>query len=142
MKKTVSYIFLLLSVMSVLAQKRQQYAFQNPNMDTEKRIDNLLSLMTLEEKIAVLSTNPSVPRLGVVGTGHVEGLHGLALGGPGEWGGKDKEPITTTTFPQAYGLGETWDIDLIQKVAHVEGYEARFAFQKYHRGGLVIRASN
>jgi len=142
MKKVVSYIFLLLSVVSVLAQKKQQYPFQNPNLETEKRIGNLLSLMTLEEKIAVLSTRPSVPRLGVVGTGHVEGLHGLALGGPGEWGGKGKKPITTTTFPQAYGLGETWDTDLIQKVAQVEGYEARFVLQKYNRGGLVIRAPN
>ncbi|MNQ65556.1 Periplasmic beta-glucosidase precursor [compost metagenome] len=77
-----------------------------------------------------------------MGTGHVEGLHGLALGGPAGWGGKGKEPITTTTFPQAYGLGETWDVDLIQKVAQVEGYEARFALQKYNRGGLVIRAPN
>lgn len=125
-----------------LAQKQQQYPFQNPNLDVEKRIDNLLSLMTLDEKIAVLSTNPSVPRLGVVGTGHVEGLHGLALGGPGKWGGKEKEPIPTTTFPQAYGLGETWDVNLIQKVAQIEGYEARYALQKYHRGGLVVRAPN
>jgi beta-glucosidase len=142
MKKYILYFILLLSTVPVLAQKKQQYPFQNPNLETEKRIDNLLSLMTLEEKVAVLSTNPSVPRLGVAGTGHVEGLHGLALGGPGEWGGKGKAPLTTTTFPQAYGLGETWDIDLIQKVAHVEGYEARFAFQKYKRGGLVIRAPN
>ena len=36
--------------------------------------------MTMEEKIGALSTNPSVPRLGIAGTGHVEGLHGLALG--------------------------------------------------------------
>ncbi|HEU4791823.1 MAG TPA: glycoside hydrolase family 3 C-terminal domain-containing protein [Flavobacterium sp.] len=142
MKNFIFYLFFILSVVPVLAQKKQQYPFQNPNLETEKRIDNLLSLMTLEEKVAVLSTNPSVPRLGVVGTGHVEGLHGLALGGPGKWGGKGKEPITTTTFPQAYGLGETWDVDLIQKVAQVEAYEARYAFQKYHRGGLVIRAPN
>jgi beta-glucosidase len=142
MKKRSIYIILLLFIVPVLAQKKQLYAFQNPNLDTEKRIDNLLSVMTLEEKVAVLSTNPSISRLGVAGTGHVEGLHGLALGGPGEWGGKGKEPITTTTFPQACGLGETWDVDLIQKVAQVEGYEARYAFQKYHRGGLVIRAPN
>lgn len=142
MKNYILYLFFILSVVPVLAQKKQQYPFQNPNLETEKRIDNLLSLMTLDEKVAVLSTNPSVPRLGVVGTGHVEGLHGLALGGPGEWGGKDKKPVTTTTFPQAYGLGETWDIDLLQKVANVEGYEARYAFQKYHRGGLVVRAPN
>jgi beta-glucosidase len=142
MKKRCLYIILLLFIVPVLAQKKQQYSFQNLKLPTEKRIDNLLSLMTLEEKVAVLSTNPSISRLGVAGTGHVEGLHGLALGGPGEWGGKGKEPLTTTTFPQAYGLGETWDIDLIQKVAQVEGYEARYAFQKYKRGGLVIRAPN
>jgi beta-glucosidase len=142
MKNLILHIVFLLCLNVVLAQKKQQYAFQNPNLETEKRIDNLLSLMTLEEKVTVLSTNPSVPRLGVVATGHVEGLHGLALGGPAKWGGKDKEPITTTTFPQAYGLGETWDTDLLQKVANVEGYESRFALQKYNRGGLVIRAPN
>lgn len=143
MKKYILYLLFLVTVTPILAQQNKQaYPFQNSKLPTEKRIDNLLSLMTLEEKVAVLGTNPSVPRLGVVGTGHVEGLHGLALGGPAKWGGKDKEPITTTTFPQAYGLGETWDIDLIQRVAHVEGYEARFAFQKYQRGGLVIRAPN
>jgi len=143
MKKYILYLFLLLTVTPILAQqKKQVYPFQNNKLSVEKRIDNLLSLMILEEKVAVLSTNPSVPRLGVVGTGHVEGLHGLALGGPAEWGGKGKQPLTTTTFPQAYGLGETWDTDLLQKVANVEGYEARFALQKFHRGGLVIRAPN
>ena len=143
MKHQILYVILLLAVMPFWAQqKQQQYPFQNPNLETEKRIDNLLSLMTLEEKIEVLSTNPSVPRLGVLGTGHVEGLHGLALGGPAGWGGKGKEPIATTTFPQAYGLGETWDTELLQKIAEVEGYEARFAFQKHHRGGLVVRAPN
>lgn len=141
MKNLFLHIIFLLSVNLVLSQQKQ-YPFQNPQLDTEKRIDNLLSLMTLDEKVQALSTNPSVKRLGVVGTGHVEGLHGLALGGPGEWGGKNKQPVTTTTFPQAYGLGETWDVDLLQKVANVEGYETRYAFQRYHRGGLVVRAPN
>jgi beta-glucosidase len=141
MKNLILHIVFILSINLVLSQQKQ-YPFQNPKLDTEKRIDNLLSLMTLDEKVQALSTNPSVKRLGVVGTGHVEGLHGLALGGPGEWGGKNKQPVTTTTFPQAYGLGETWDVDLLQKVAQVEGYETRYAFQKYHRGGLVVRAPN
>ncbi|MDR7209546.1 glycoside hydrolase family 3 C-terminal domain-containing protein [Flavobacterium piscis] len=141
MKNLKLHIIFLLSVNLVLSQQKQ-YPFQDSKLDTEKRIDNLLSLMTLDEKISALSTNPSVTRLGVKGTGHVEGLHGLALGGPGEWGGKNKPPLPTTTFPQSYGLGETWDTDLIQKVAQVEGYETRYAFQKYNRGGLVVRAPN
>lgn len=142
MKQCVYYILLFASVSLSAQQKSYQYPFQNPDLDTEKRIDNLLSIMTLDEKVNALSTNPSVPRLGIKGTGHVEGLHGLALGGPGEWGGKNKQPLTTTTFPQAYGLGETWDTELIEKVAAVEAYETRYAYQHYNRGALVVRAPN
>jgi beta-glucosidase len=117
-----------------------EYPFQNPDLPAEQRIDNLLSLMTLDEKVACLGTNPSVPRLGVKGSGHSEGLHGLAQGGPGGWG-RD-HPTTTTTFPQAIGMAETWDADIISRAAAAEGFEARYIFQKYDRGGLVIRAPN
>ena len=121
-----------------------QYPFQNPNLPVEKRVDDLLSRMTLDEKIICLGTNPSVPRLGVVGTGHVEGLHGLALGGPGGWQGRGKTVIPTTQFPQSRGLGHTWDPVLLEQAAAVEGYETRYAYQseKYKRGGLVVRAPN
>jgi beta-glucosidase len=123
---------------------RYQYPFQNPNLPAEERITNLLSLMTLEEKAACLGTNPSVPRLGVKGAGQMEGLHGLAVGGPAKWG--REHPVTTTTFPQGYGLGETWDTDILMRAAAAEGFEARYIFQseKYGGGrtGLVIRAPN
>lgn len=139
-----------------LAQTRTQYPFQNPNLPTEQRIDNLLSLMTLQEKIDALGTDPDVPRLGVHGSGHIEGLHGVALGGPGGWGrvfpnGVRRgtpgvrplnEPLETTQFPQAVGLGETWDPALLQKAAAEEGYEARYIFQSDDRGGIVVRAPN
>ncbi len=111
-------------------------------MDPETRILDLLGRMTLDEKIDALSTNPTVPRLGVVGTGHVEGLHGLALGGPGGWEGKNQTVIPTTTFPQARGLGQTWDPALLEKVATLEALETNYAFGKYHRGGRVVRAPN
>jgi beta-glucosidase len=118
------------------------YPFQNPNLNIEKRIDNIISLLTLEEKISCLSTNPSVPRLGIKGSGHIEGLHGVALGGPGGWG--RRKLVTTTSFPQSYGLAETWDTSLIRRVAETEAYEARYIFQseKYNTGALVIRAPN
>ena len=61
-----------------------KYPFQNPDLPIEDRVNNIISLMTLDEKIACLGTNPSVPRLGIKGSGHVEGLHGLAQGGPGK----------------------------------------------------------
>ncbi len=121
-----------------------QYPFQDPDLPAEERITNLLSLMTLEEKVACLGTTPSVPRLGVKGANHMEGIHGLSVGGPGKWGGEVSVP--TTTFPQGYGLGETWDPELLRRAAAVEGYEARYIFQtekfKTSRSGLVIRSPN
>src|ERR1039458_8100259 len=97
---------------------RFQFPFQDPDLTVETRIDNLISLLTLEEKVLCLSTNPSIPRLQIRGSGHVEGLHGLALGGPGSWG-KDY-PITTTTFPQAIGMASTWDPEIIERMAAAE----------------------
>lgn len=118
------------------------HLFQNPDLPIEQRIDNILSLMTLDEKIECLDTNPSVPRLGIKGSGHVEGIHGLTQGGPGKWG----KPLTipSTTFPQGIGLGETWDAELLKEAGRVEGYEARYVFQspKYKQGGIVIRSPN
>ena len=133
----ISVVFALVA----LAAAQSKYPFQNPQLPVEERITNLLSLMTMDEKLSCLSTNPSVPRLGVVGAGHVEGLHGLAMGGPGGWGKPSAVP--TTQFPQAVGLGETWDPELLREIARAEGIETRYMFQsKYRRGGLVVRAPN
>jgi beta-glucosidase len=119
-----------------------QYPIQNPNLPSDERIKNLLSLMTLDEKVACLGTNPSVPRLGIKGSGHVEGIHGLTQGGPAKWG--HPATIPTTTFPQGIGLAETWDPDIVRQVGAIEGYEARYVFQssKYHQGGIVVRSPN
>jgi beta-glucosidase len=134
--------------------QQYQYPFQNPSLPVETRVNNILSLMTLDEKISALSTNPSVPRLGIFGSGHIEGLHGVAYGGPGGWEGRGLQPHPTTQFPQSVGLGETWDPDLLQKAAAVEAYEARYIFQseehytqtredeKHRHEGIVVRAPN
>lgn len=142
------FLMLAVSAVAILSPRSQSqtqqgpYPFQNPDLPIEKRVDNILSLMTIDEKIECLDTNPSVPRLGIKGSGHVEGIHGLTQGGPGKWG----RPLTvpSTTFPQGIGLGETWNQELLRQVGHVEGYEARYVFQspKYHQGGIVIRSPN
>ncbi|MGC1718115.1 MAG: hypothetical protein WA746_03945 [Isosphaeraceae bacterium] len=83
-----------------------QYPFQNPDQPLEERVNNVVSLMTMDEKIACLSSRPGVPRLGIRNMGHCEGLHGMAQGGPSNGGRRN--PAPTTTFPQAHGMGETW----------------------------------
>ncbi len=159
--------FLLVAVLSLRvmangeAFAQEQYPFQNPNLPVEDRISNVLSVMTLQEKIDFMGTSLNIKRLGIHAQGDVptipgsggqfEGLHGLALGGPGNWGRRSPgtpgehggvSTITTTQFPQPVGLGETWDPALIQQAAAQEGREARFIFQSYDRGGLILRAPN
>jgi beta-glucosidase len=116
--------------------------YQNPDLPAEQRIDDLISRMTLAEKIDCMAMRAEVPRLHVHGSRHIEGYHGVAQGGPSNWG--KRNPTATTQFPQAYGLGSTWDPDLIREVAAQEAEEARYLFQspKYDRSGLIVRAPN
>lgn len=125
------------------ARAQYEYPFRNPKLPLEERVNNVVSLMTVEEKVEFLSSSPGVPRLGIKAMGHVEGLHGLARGGPSNWGRRN--PVPTTIFPQAYGMGETWDPELMRQAGALEGCEVRYIYQseKYgHRGGLIVRAPN
>ena len=112
--------------------------FRDPSLPLERRVDDLVFRLTLEEKIGLLAqVQPAIPRLGIKAfTNWTEGLHGLG------WvrGGS----VTATTFPQSSGLGETWDPDLLRAVGAVEGYESRVYFKKYDgaRVGLAVRAPN
>lgn len=124
--------------------KAQKYPFQNTSLSDEKRLDNLISLMTLDEKIDFMSTRPEIARLGIKRHRIIEGLHGVALSGPANWAVKGKGESPTTTFPQAIGLAEMWDPALLQKVAAQEAYEDRYLTQspKYLSGGLITLAPN
>jgi beta-glucosidase len=112
--------------------------FQDPKLPLAQRVDNLVSLLTLDEKIALLGqVQPAIPRLGIKAfTNFTEGLHGLGWARGGN--------LTATQFPQSVGLGETWDPELLRQVGAVEGYEARVYFQKFNgsRVGLAIRTPN
>ena len=118
------------------------YPFRDPSVDLEKRVDNVLSLMTVEEKINSLDTSGvMVPRLGIPGTPIGESLSGVALGGPiygmlsaipGPTHGQASPTTPTTQFPQAVGLARTWDRELMQKAGAVLGSEARYI----HENGL------
>jgi beta-glucosidase len=83
--------------------------------DLLRRADDLLALLTTDEKVAMLHQHsPGVPRLGIAPfhTG-AEALHGAA------WNG------VATVFPQAVGLGATWDPDLLTAVGAAVGEETR-----------------
>lgn len=94
--------------------------FRDSALPFDERVDDLLSRLTLDERIELLYQYSSgVPRLGVAPfkTG-TEGLHGVAWLGP------------ATVFPQAVGLGATWDEELLRQVATAIGAEARAFHQR------------
>jgi beta-glucosidase len=136
-KRPIAALFCLFVFGLVPAFAQQaHYPFNDPTLPMEKRIDNLLSLMTIDEKVDCLGTRTSVPRLGVPNIGSSEGIHGVVQR---ETRGK-RLPITTTQFPQPPGMGESWDPELVRQAAGVEGYEARFITQtaKYDRQVLML----
>jgi beta-glucosidase len=122
----------------------QTYPFRDTSLPEGDRIKNLISLMTLDEKINCLSTRITIPRLGVNGTHTIEGLHGLAYSGPANWAVRGSKASPTTSFPQSIGLASTWDPELLQKVADQEATECRFLAQnkKFGTAGLIVFAPN
>ena len=90
-------------------------AYKNPNLPLETRVEDLLSRLTLEEKIAqMMNATPAIDRLGIPQYDYWnEALHGVARAG------------TATVFPQAIGLAATWDTKLMYEVADVISTEAR-----------------
>jgi beta-glucosidase len=140
--KKLAVILLLVSFNILL--KAQDYPFQDVSLSEDARIKNLISLMTLDEKINCLSTRISVPRLGVKGARTIEGLHGLAYSGPANWAVKGPKASPTTTFPQAIGLAQMWDTELLKRIADWQATEARFLAQnkKFGTAGLIVFAPN
>ncbi|MFF0050897.1 glycoside hydrolase family 3 C-terminal domain-containing protein [Streptomyces sp. NBC_01550] len=108
----------------------QPQPFRDPQLPFARRIDDLLRRLTLDERIAMLHQfAPAVDRLGIGAfrTGQ-EGLHGVAWMGP------------ATVFPQAAGLGATWNDDLVRRVGEAVGNEVRAKRAKDDRVGLNVWA--
>ena len=95
-KRLATLLCLLVSGFAPALAQQPHYPFNDPALPMEKRIDNLLSLMTVDEKIDCLGTRTGVPRLGVPNYGGSEGIHGVVQR---EARGK-RLPITTTQFPR------------------------------------------
>lgn len=102
--------------------------FRDPRLPFAKRVDDLMSRLTLDEKTAFLHQfAPAVERLGIAAfrTGQ-EALHGVAWMGP------------ATVFPQAVGLGATWNEDLVRRVGEAVSKEARAMRARDERVGLNV----
>ncbi|MGW3194420.1 glycoside hydrolase family 3 C-terminal domain-containing protein [Streptomyces sp. NPDC001118] len=102
--------------------------FRDPQLPFAKRADDLLARLTLDEKVSFLHQfAPAVERLGIAAfrTGQ-EALHGVAWMGP------------ATVFPQAVGLGATWNPELVRRVGEAVSKEARAMRARDERVGLNV----
>src|SRR5262245_42312999 len=116
----------LLSIAALLSVSGQTPPlYRDPAAPLDRRMDDLLPRMTLEEKISQLtSDSPAVDRLGIPAYNWWnESLHGVGRAG------------RATVFPQAIGIAATWDTDLMFRVATAISDEARAKHHEFVRRG-------
>ncbi len=97
--------------------------YLDPRLPVAQRVADLVSRMTLPEKISQLRDHAdAIPRLGVPKYDWWnEGLHGVAFGG------------YATNFPQVIGMAATWDTALVRQMAETISTEARAKYQQAMR---------
>jgi beta-glucosidase len=116
---------LLIAALIAVSLNAQQYPFLDTGLSFDKRVDDLVTRMTVEEKAAqLLYTAPAIPRLGVPEYNWWnEALHGVARAGH------------ATVFPQSITIANSWDEDLMLDVANAISDEARAKHHEFVRRG-------
>ena len=99
--------------------------WRDPSQPIERRVDDLVSRLTLEEKAAQMQdATPGIPRLGIPPYSFWnEALHGVARAG------------AATVFPQAIGMAATWDKALVRAEGEAIAVEARAKYNQAQREG-------
>jgi beta-glucosidase len=126
MKLCTLYAGFPLAVCLLMSQVGAQTPdYKNPSLPIERRVNDLVSRMTLEEKVSqMMNAAQPIDRLGIPAYDWWnEGLHGVARAG------------YATVFPQAIGLAATWNEELVHTVADITSTEARAKHHEYARQG-------
>jgi len=121
-RKKIKYQILILFSFLCSAQNNiVKFPFQNTSLTFEERVENLVSQLTLEEKVAqMLNAAPAIPRLGIPAYDWWnETLHGVA-----------RTPFKTTVFPQAIAMAATFDKNSLFKMADYSALEGRAIYNK------------
>lgn len=118
---------MLMNVASCKINEKETYAFkfQNPSLSVEERVEDLVSQMTLKEKVSQMRYDaPEIERLGIPAYNWWnECLHGVARAGE------------ATVFPQAIGMGATWNAPLIYEMGVAVSDEARAKHHQFIKEG-------
>ena len=129
-KKISVLLFAILCAVICQSSVAQQAAakpdYKNVKLPVDQRVDDLVSRMTLDEKVSQLTNAAgSVPRLGIPEYNWWnEGLHGVARAGE------------ATVFPQAIGMAATFDEPLMHRISDVISTEFRAKYYStLHKDG-------
>jgi len=119
-------LFLFILILSAIASNAQ---ISKVDLAMQNKIDQLISQLTIEEKIALCSgrddwSTMPIDRLNIPWIWLSDGPHGLrrapATNKPG-YG----DQLPATCFPTASALAATWDVDLVYKVGQTLGEECQ-----------------
>ena len=119
--KTSTAIFNASMIFLLSCGTGYQYPYQNVHLSFEERAGDLVSRMTLEEKVGQLTyTASGVERLGIPEYNWWnECLHGVARAGK------------ATVFPQSIGMAATFDREMMFRVADIISTEARAKYNDF-----------
>lgn len=115
-------IFLSIAcAITIGAHSQKAFPYWNTSLPIEERVNDLVSRLTLEEKVAqMLNAAPAITRLGIPAYDWWnEVLHGVA-----------RTPYKVTSYPQAIGMAATWDTNSLYKMADYSALEGRAIHNK------------
>lgn len=126
MRIKVLFLLALMSINSMMAQ--YQYLFLDPSKSFKERAANIVTLLTLDEKISqMMNDAPAIDRLGIPAYNWWnECLHGVA-----------RSPYRVTSFPQAIGMAATWDKDALFTMAEYASDEGRAIYNDASSKGIT-----
>lgn len=111
---------------NIKGQQPHDYPFRNPDLPLEQRVNDLISRLTLEEKVQLMKhQSPAIDRLGIPAYNWWnEALHGVA---------RTNENVTV--FPQAIGMAATFDTEALQRMGDITSTEGRALFNEDMKAG-------
>ncbi|MDR0537919.1 MAG: glycoside hydrolase family 3 C-terminal domain-containing protein [Tannerellaceae bacterium] len=119
---------LLLFCQACTSKSGYEHPFRDPDLSVEERVNDLVSRLTVEEKISQMLNNaPAIERLGIPAYNWWnEALHGVA-----------RSPYPVTSYPQAIGIAATWNEAAVHLMADYISTEGRAIYNDASRKGNV-----
>ena len=128
-KKVFLFALCIVALCACQEKIAYEYPFQNPDLNVNERVEDLLGRLTIEEKVAqMMNKTPAIERLGIPEYDWWnEALHGVARAGH------------ATVFPQSIAMAASFDEDAILKTFTMISDEARAKYHNYQKNGEYDR---